>query len=215
MKDRAEEIAGWIGVDLDGTLAEYHGFKGVDHIGNPIPAMVERVKQWLSEGKDVRIFTARVDGGIAALNAGNPAGAQFTNIAAAMRPIREWCRKHLGQELPITCTKDDSMIELWDDRCVQVVSNTGHRVDEALAEQEAREKRLRDALEAYEAWVERMLAEGKGIPATTAHLLHRANELRRTALAAHRGEGGIPCPHCLREPCECSEQDIAPDIGDQ
>ena len=27
-------------VDLDGTLAEHHGWKGVDHIGKPIPAMV-------------------------------------------------------------------------------------------------------------------------------------------------------------------------------
>lgn len=41
---------GWIGVDLDGTLAHYDGWKGADHIGEPIPAMVERVKQWLSEG---------------------------------------------------------------------------------------------------------------------------------------------------------------------
>lgn len=26
---------GWIGVDLDGTLAEYHGWKGAEHIGQP------------------------------------------------------------------------------------------------------------------------------------------------------------------------------------
>ena len=36
--------SGWIGVDLDGTLAEYHGWKGSEHIGPPIPLMVERVK---------------------------------------------------------------------------------------------------------------------------------------------------------------------------
>lgn len=51
---------GWIGIDLDGTLAEYDGWKGVEHIGKPIPSMVKRVKEWISEGKDVRIFTARV-----------------------------------------------------------------------------------------------------------------------------------------------------------
>ena len=51
---------GWIGIDLDGTLAEYDGWKGVEHIGKPIPSMVERVKAWIIEGKDVRIFTARV-----------------------------------------------------------------------------------------------------------------------------------------------------------
>lgn len=27
--------------------------------GDPIPAMLERVKQWIAEGRDVRIFTAR------------------------------------------------------------------------------------------------------------------------------------------------------------
>ena len=51
---------GWIGVDLDGTLAEYNGWQGPANIGAPIPAMVERVKAWLEEGRDVRIFTARV-----------------------------------------------------------------------------------------------------------------------------------------------------------
>lgn len=39
------EHKGWIGVDLDGTLAHYEGWKGVEHIGEPIPAMVERIWQ--------------------------------------------------------------------------------------------------------------------------------------------------------------------------
>lgn len=38
---------GWIGVDLDGTLAEYLGWQGMGHIGEPIAPMVERVKAWL------------------------------------------------------------------------------------------------------------------------------------------------------------------------
>lgn len=33
---------GWIAVDLDGTLAEYDGWKGSAHIGNPVPKMVEK-----------------------------------------------------------------------------------------------------------------------------------------------------------------------------
>jgi len=28
---------GWVGVDLDGTLAHYDGWKGADHIGEPGP----------------------------------------------------------------------------------------------------------------------------------------------------------------------------------
>ena len=40
---------GWIGVDLDGTLAEYLGWQGMGHIGEPIAPMVERVKAWLAQ----------------------------------------------------------------------------------------------------------------------------------------------------------------------
>lgn len=118
-------MSGWIGVDLDGTLAHYAGFKGPDHIGIPIAPMVNRVKKWLSEGRDVRIFTARVDGGGAALIGGNPDGAKFMDVEMVKKPIREWCLKHIGQELPITNVKDYGMEQLWDDRAVQVIFNTG------------------------------------------------------------------------------------------
>ncbi len=40
----------WIGVDLDGTLAHYTGWKGPEHIGEPIEEMAERVREWLSKG---------------------------------------------------------------------------------------------------------------------------------------------------------------------
>ena len=49
---------GWIGVDLDGTLARHDGNQS-KRIGEPIPAMVERVKMWLREGREVRLVTAR------------------------------------------------------------------------------------------------------------------------------------------------------------
>lgn len=96
---------GWIGVDLDGTLAHDNGWKGDDHIGYPIPLMVRRVKKWLDEGRDVRIFTART---------------KFSDPY-----IQAWCLKHLGRVLPITSCKDMQMIELWDDRAVSVRTNFG------------------------------------------------------------------------------------------
>jgi hypothetical protein len=107
-------VSGWIGVDLDGTLATYGDWKGPNHIGEPIPAMIERVKQWLEEGLEVRIFTARVWG---------------EKRQSIIKPIEDWCLEHIGQVLPITCEKDYGMIELWDDRCVQVEINTGRRMD--------------------------------------------------------------------------------------
>lgn len=105
---------GWVGFDLDGTLAEYDGWRGIEHIGAPIHAMLERVKEKLARGEDVRIFTARVAG---------QEGDQ------ARRYIDAWCREHLGRTLPVTNVKDQQMTELWDDRAVQVEANTGRRVD--------------------------------------------------------------------------------------
>lgn len=120
-RERMEDMKmqrGWIGVDLDGTLAVYTHWEGIDKIGAPVAAMVERVKGWLSEGKDVRIFTARVC---------DLRGSD--EVVLASDAIRRWCQEHIGTELPITCVKDWSMVELWDDRCVQVIQNTGARVD--------------------------------------------------------------------------------------
>jgi hypothetical protein len=51
---------GWIGVDLDGTLAFHGEWLGHTYIGKPVPLMLDRVKQWLSQGTEVRIVTARV-----------------------------------------------------------------------------------------------------------------------------------------------------------
>jgi hypothetical protein len=109
---------GWIGVDLDGTLAFSNGQNGVFEVGDPIPAMAERVSKWLCCGQEVRIFTARVGDTQDSLD-----------IYKQEKAIEEWCRKHFGTVLPITCSKDYEMIELWDDRAVQVIKNTGQRAD--------------------------------------------------------------------------------------
>lgn len=103
---------GWIGVDLDGTLAEYKGWKGATVIGNPIPAMVDRVNNWLKNDIEVKIFTARV----------NP---KSPDAEAAREAIMTWCVEHLGCELDITHEKDYGMIECWDDRAISVIPNTG------------------------------------------------------------------------------------------
>lgn len=119
--------AGWIGVDLDGTLAQYDKWPADGSIGQPIPAMIKRVRQWLAKGQDVRIFTARVW----------PIGTQDfgkdkDRSDAAMEQlhsIREWSKQYLGQVLPVTCVKDDKLIRLYDDRAVGVEQNTGKLLD--------------------------------------------------------------------------------------
>lgn len=51
---------GWYGFDLDGTLAKYSGWEGIDHIGEPVKLMVDLIKRMHDEGKVVKIMTARV-----------------------------------------------------------------------------------------------------------------------------------------------------------
>lgn len=102
-------FGGWIGVDLDGTLAHYDGWDG-GAIGDPVPAMLARVKRWLQDGQDVRILTARVSG---------------PNAKQQRRRIKAWARQHIGRALPVTSEKDHGMRELWDDRAVRVRRNQG------------------------------------------------------------------------------------------
>lgn len=111
---------GWIGVDLDGTLAHYDGWKGETHIGEPVPAMAARVKAWLAEGREVRIFTARVT------EPDQVAGDRARlSVPEIRRLIEDWAEKHFGVRLAVTNVKDFALVELWDDRAVRVVFNTG------------------------------------------------------------------------------------------
>jgi hypothetical protein len=109
-------MAAWIGVDLDGTLAHYEGWSGIEVIGDPIPKMKGRVLKWCSQGKKVKIFTARVS------------GTRYEADKARFH-IKEWLKLHGFPDLEITNVKDFAMIQLWDDRAIQVIENTGDRVD--------------------------------------------------------------------------------------
>jgi hypothetical protein len=102
----------WIGVDLDGTLARDVGNVGWDKIGSPIQPMMTRIKKWLAKGQTVKIFTAR---------ASSP--RQVT-------AIKQWLAKHGLPDLEVTNVKDLRMIQLWDDRCVQVTTNLGEPINE-------------------------------------------------------------------------------------
>ena len=126
--------SGWVGVDLDGTLAKYDGWKGIDHIGEPVDIMIQKVKLLLEDGVDVRIFTARV-------------ACDSSELEQVTKIIEEWCNTHLGLVLPVTNIKDMSMIELWDDRAVQIITNTGltlYEIQYLSGETEAPSQELQD-----------------------------------------------------------------------
>ncbi len=97
----------WIGVDLDGTLAEV-GRDNLGEIGKPITKMMNRVKKWLEDGEyEVRIFTAR---------AGD---------TTQENKIKKWLKDNDLPGLVITNLKDRDMLAMWDDKAVRVERNSG------------------------------------------------------------------------------------------
>lgn len=102
-------VSGWIGVDLDGTLAKYDGWKD-GAIGEPVPEMLFRVRKWLADGVRVKCMTARA------------------SDSAEVAKVRAWLDSHGLEAVEVTNVKDFAMVELWDDRAVCVEPNTGRIV---------------------------------------------------------------------------------------
>lgn len=120
--------SGWYGVDLDGTLAEYHGWEGPEHIGKPIPEMVERIKGWLEEGIEVKIFTARVTEAPLLIRQHYKGREYFSAASLSRAVIQNWLEEIGLPRLEVTNVKDYAMLQLWDDRAIQVEHNSGKRV---------------------------------------------------------------------------------------
>lgn len=149
---------GWIGFDLDATLAEWG--EGTSNplnvliLGQPIPRMVARLQAHLAAGDEVRIFTARIDPSteedclkaLTPLTKAQARGVGLRPLAHELATmsaseywvvyqrciIQRWSEEHLGVVLPITCTKDFKMWKLYDDRCVQVAPNRGELVEDMV-----------------------------------------------------------------------------------
>lgn len=102
----------WIGVDLDGTLAHWDGvWRGLEHIGEPIPQTIKFVQALLNRGENVKVFTARC---------GRP-----NDYEKASTPIRKWCITHIGEALMVTCEKDMYCRAIYDDIAHPVKRNEG------------------------------------------------------------------------------------------
>ena len=131
---------GWYGFDLDGTLAVYDGWRGIDHIGAPVAPMVALIQNlyFLPPGRRVKILTARVAPRPNVETLPNPYLENHWCIEepderpwtmkstwTALEFIQDWCWRVLGFVPEITHEKDHLMLNLFDDRVVQVEPNTG------------------------------------------------------------------------------------------
>lgn len=104
----------WLGVDLDGTLAYYDKWLGIQHIGEPIFKMKELLLVLHSKGVTIKIFTARLSEDI-----------------EAIEYIKKWLKKHNLPDWEITNVKDMHCVEIWDDRCRQCKKNTGELIGQS------------------------------------------------------------------------------------
>lgn len=102
----------WLGVDLDGTLAQYHGWVSEEHIGEPVVSIVAALNARRAAGWKIVIFTARVSG--------DSEEAQRAEVA-----IWKWLDFYNIKVEGITCTKHKHFAEFWDDRARRVVFNKG------------------------------------------------------------------------------------------
>lgn len=114
----------WIGVDFDGTLATYDA-ENFPEAGEPIPFMVNVVRDLLAEGREVRIVTARASKVI------DPNNVTYTDADCALllEPVRRFCVREFGTELLVTSEKDFEMESWYDDRAVQVIPDVGIPVE--------------------------------------------------------------------------------------
>jgi len=97
----------WIGVALDGTLAQASK-DNAGAIGQPVEAMMTRVKGWMNDGDyEVRIVTPR---------AGEMSGAG---------KVKDWLGRNGLGGLQVTNVIDHDMIELWGCKAVRVERNKG------------------------------------------------------------------------------------------
>lgn len=110
---RSKQVArrGWIGFDLDGTLAFHGTGDSIEKVGPPVPRMLEIAKTLIAAKREIRIVTARV--------------SRREEAAWQRALIEKWCLEHLGKIVPVTNEKDYAMISLFDDRAVAVERNTG------------------------------------------------------------------------------------------
>ena len=97
----------WIGYDFDKSLA-YQKAHGFLELGRPIAASVMRIKRFIREGRQVKIFSARANNG-----------------KKAIEEIQDWLEDVGLPRLEVTAKKDHWMEKFYDDRAVQLEPNTG------------------------------------------------------------------------------------------
>ncbi|TSJ91513.1 hypothetical protein [Chitinimonas sp. BJB300] len=95
----------WIGVELDGTLAEFNK-QYPEEIGEPLGYMVSLVKGWLKDHQTVKVLTPRA------------------STSSGMSKVKAWLGDNDLNGVEVIAS-DPDMVTLWSSRAVRVEFNSG------------------------------------------------------------------------------------------
>lgn len=97
---------GYVAFDFDKTIAVRNSGDSIFKAGAPIRAMVDLMKKYLSEGRKVKVLTARKG-------------------ELQQRPVVKFLKDNGFPPLEVINCKDSNLDILYDDKCIQVELNTG------------------------------------------------------------------------------------------
>lgn len=101
-----------IALDFDKTLAYHESSWGISRVGEPIPSMLKKVKEWVAKGYKITIFTARLS-------------HDLVQSKAQERLIKDFLAKNDLPDFDVTSTKKPYFSHIIDDRAYHVFPNTG------------------------------------------------------------------------------------------
>lgn len=107
-------------VEFEGALATWDA-KNPDDLGEPILAMVDRLKRHIADGGFIRVVDKK------------SFGSDFVANGTRSQDVADWCFRHLGFYpviSPIPTTYVEMMpVPFWSSRVIQTEFNTGRRID--------------------------------------------------------------------------------------
>ena len=113
----------WWGFDVDKTAFVDEGGTRGGVIGEPIMPIIRRIKHFLRTGRKVNIVTARV-------HPSEPDREE--QVLTVSRALDAVLGPEMASKIGIRSDKDRHMIDLYDDRAMQVIPNKGILVREEL-----------------------------------------------------------------------------------
>lgn len=116
-----------VAIDLDGVLAYYNGWKGIDHIGEPTDGALRLCEQLIEDGHEIIVHTVRTN---PIINNKELSDVEASNDYHAMwlsNKIYAWLKKHnFPSKITVWDNFGKPQADLYiDDKAFVVLKNRG------------------------------------------------------------------------------------------